>query len=1160
MKDFAWNVMRAVVVICALLCGIMPTAVAQETRGQILGRVTDQSGAVIVGASVKAVNTATNVMTSGRTNESGDFLLPFLLPGVYKVTVEMPGFRDYVRSGIQLSIAERATLNVQLELGEATSSIVVESTTPLVESATASLGQVIDNQRITELPLKDGNPVMLSYLTPGVMNLSTGGWSRPFDNSSPSAISSDGARTGTNEFTIDGAPNTQRGNVAYIPPTEAVQEFKIQTATFDAAMGYTMSAVVNVSLKSGTNELHGSAYDFLQNTKLNANSYFNNLNGLPRSPVKQNRWGASLSGPVFIPKFYDGRNRTFWTYAYEGIHSAAIESAYSFSVPTAKERTGDFSDLLALGSQYQVYDPNTTTPAGSGRFSRQPFAGNVIPTSRINPTGKAIMSYIPLPNQVGTIDGGKNWYWPGPESDSFYSHFFRIDQSINENHRIFVRGNINHRLQDYEHRFNNQAAGSFFSRDNKGLNFDDVYVFSPSFLMNTRYSYTRYLQGDDPISRGMSLSSLGFSQAFESQVKSLDPRGLKFPYITFEDIEMSPHTYGFRFDDTHDVAANLTNIIRSHTVRYGVGFRAYRENNFDLGQASGSFDFGSGGRVGGPFDNSPGAPLGQGFAAALLGLPSSGSISVNDNFAEQSRIWSAYTQDDWKVTSRLTLNLGLRYEVELPTTERYNRTVLGFDSTTASPLQAQAQTNYALNPIPQIPVDQFRVLGGLTFAGIGGNPRGLWNTNRNNLMPRIGAAYSIDPKTVIRGGFGVFYDQIGILRRQVNQAGFSKTTTYVDSLDNGITYIANLTNPFPGGYDMPSGASLGIMTNAGQGLSFFNPKLHNPYMQRWQLSVQRELPGQSVIEVSYVGNHGSDLRTSRQFNPVPRQYYSTSPVRDQAAIDFLSAQVKNPFYPMLPKTSLSGSNTSRGQLLRPYPQFTGISYDTNEGSSRYSSLQTRFEKRMSSGFTVNLAWTWAKLLESTGFLNDTDPLPERVISDQDRAHRVVVSGVWELPFGRGRWLASSVNPVMNKLIEGWQVGAVFQAQGGAPLGFGNMIFTGDLHDIPLSKGERSIYRWFNTSAGFERDSKKQLGSNIRTVSTRFAGVRGPGLNNWDISMVKNTTLTEQFKLQFRAEFNNALNHAQFSNPNTSPTSSSFGRITSTSQWPRTIQFALKLLF
>jgi hypothetical protein len=432
--------------------------------------------------------------------------------------------------------------------------------------------------------------------------------------------------------------------------------------------------------------------------------------------------------------------------------------------------------------------------------------------------------------------------------------------------------------------------------------------------------------------------------------------------------------------------------------------------------------------------------------------------------------------------------------------------------------------------------------------------------DRNNFMPRVGLAFALNSQTVVRGGFGIFYDQIGILRRNVNQTGFNRSTDFVASVDNGQTFVANLTNPFPNGFNLPTGAGLGLMTNAGQSISFFNPELVLPHMTRWEASVQRQLPHQSVLEIAYVGNRGSDLRSNRQLNPIPRQYMSTSAVRDLPAIDFLSAQVPNPFYPLLPRTSLSGLTVSRSQLLRPYPQFTGITRDTNEGYSDYHSLQTRFEKRLSAGYTVNVSWTWSKFLEATSFLNETDAGPERVISDQDRTHRVVISGLWELPFGRGRKFAGGTHGVLGKLLEGWQTQAIYQFQSGAPLGFGNAIFNGDIETLKLSSSERTIYQWFNTGTGFERNTSRQLASNLRVLSTRFSSVRGDVLNNWDISVVKNTAIAEGVRLQFRTEFINAFNHPQFSNPNTTPTSSSFGRVTSTSQWPRTIQFGLKLLF
>jgi hypothetical protein len=346
---------RFKVVLCAFLLGLVAGSVkAQETRGQILGRVVDATGGVIVGATVHAVNIATNVGTTATTNQSGDYVLPFLNPGTYNVTVEVRGFKKFIQEGISVQVNERATLNVTLEVGQTTESVRVVGDAPLVDTSSASLGQVVDNRRVLELPLKDGNPIMLSNLSPGVINLSTGGWTRPFDVGSPSSIAINGTRTGSNEFTMDGAPNIQRTSVAYVPPPGVVEEFKIQTATFDAASGSTPGAVINVSLKAGTNAVHGQSYHFLQNPKLNANKFFSNKAGLPKAVIRQNRWGTSASGPVYFPKLYNGKNKSFWMYGYEGIRDADPRGTLTTAVPTAKQRSGDFSELLAIGSQYQI--------------------------------------------------------------------------------------------------------------------------------------------------------------------------------------------------------------------------------------------------------------------------------------------------------------------------------------------------------------------------------------------------------------------------------------------------------------------------------------------------------------------------------------------------------------------------------------------------------------------------------------------------------------------------------------------------------------------------------------------------------------------------------------------------------------------------------------
>jgi len=643
--------------------------------------------------------------------------------------------------------------------------------------------------------------------------------------------------------------------------------------------------------------------------------------------------------------------------------------------------------------------------------------------------------------------------------------------------------------------------------------------------------------------------------------KRFDPRGIKFPYINVAGYGQMGNNYSLdnRADDNQELTVNATRVLRNHTLRAGMNFRDYRENTGNFGQGSGTFTFGAS-WTNGPLDNTPAAPVGQSLAGFMLGLPTGGGLDINGTSAQRSAIWAGYIQDDWKVSPRLTLNFGLRYETESPTTERYDRTVLDFDFAATSPIEAAARANYAASPIAEIPVEAFRVKGGMRFAGVNGLSRGLFKRDTNNFMPRFGFAYQPGAKTVLRGGIGLFYQLIGIPRQQVRQTGFSKQTQFVASTDNGQTYIANLSNPFPDGvFDQPPGSSLGLMTEVGNSAVVFNPNLVSPYVTRWQFSVQREITRKTVVEVGYVGSKTVKLQANKQYNSTPQQYYSTSPVRDNAVINYISQQVNNPFYPLLPRTQMAGSRIARSQLVRPYPQFTSVTQDTNQGYSWYHSMQTRFERRFDGGLTANLSWTWSKLMEATGYLNGFDAMPYEVISDQDRTHRLTLNGIYELPFGPRKRFGGGAKGIARLLIGGWQVSYIYQAQSGAPIGFGNVLFYGDSSRIVLPDGERTISRWFNT-AGFERDTARQLSWNVRTFPNRFSGLRADGMNNWDISLLKRTRLSERIASELRADFCNAMNHPQFSGPNTSPTSTAFGTITSEAQWPRTIQVSVKLVY
>jgi hypothetical protein len=443
---------------------------------------------------------------------------------------------------------------------------------------------------------------------------------------------------------------------------------------------------------------------------------------------------------------------------------------------------------------------------------------------------------------------------------------------------------------------------------------------------------------------------------------------------------------------------------------------------------------------------------------------------------------------------------------------------------------------------------------------VGGLPRTLWERDANNFMPRVGLAYTLTPKTVLRAGYGVYFGFLGTRRGDVIQTGFSQETSLIPSLDGGLTFVATLANPFPTGIQEPQGAALGTMTYVGQGISFFNTKPLAPYMQRWQFSGQRQLPHRVVAEVSYVGNRGTHIEMSRNLNAFPTQYLSRTGVRDQPVIDYFSANLPNPYNPLLPGTGRAGTLISRATLLTAYPHFGGLSTTINDGYSWYHSFQAKVDKRFSAGYTVQVAYTHAKFMEATGLLNDGDLVPAKTVSDQDYPQRLSLSWIWELPFGRGRKLLSQTHPVASAIVSGWQIQGIYAGQSGQALGFGSVIFRGNLKDIPLPKNQRTPERWFNIDAGFERDSAKQLSYATRVMSLRFSGIRGDGINNFDLSLLKDTRVREGMKVQFRAEFLNAFNHVLFSNPNTSVTSTAFGTITAEKGYPRRIQLGIKFIY
>ncbi len=1167
-------------IVCLFTLCLNVTAFAQESRAVIVGRVTDASGAAVPGAKVIAKSLDTNVTTSSVCNAEGSFQINYLQPGPYKISVEMTGFKTASRDAVAVRVGDRLALDFALEVGAVSDTVNITTEAPLLDTTSANAGMVIDGKRAAELPVVGGNAFYLSRLAPGVTTAGGRSAGNSFDYGSGSNLIGNGSRSGTSEVTLDGSPNMFERSTSFSPPQDLVAEFKIQTTSYDASIGHASGALTNVSVKSGTKDLHGTVY--MNDSRLRAipwhtNRFLGQQFAVPGANVEQirernvpswlhQRWGATATGPVMIPKIYNGRQKTFWSFGYEGLK---IKRNLNFTgtVPTLKQRNGDFSDLLPLGATYQIYDPFTIKPAAqAGRFTRTALAGNIIAPNRIDPIAKKILAFYPLPNLPGSTDGRQNYFTTQKIDRNNRNFLARLDHNFNEKHRVFVRYTQNYQF-DTTVQFEGGATGTVAEQPGRGIAIDDVYTFSPTLVMNLRYSLSHQTPIAGRLTNGFDLTSLGFQSSLVSEITTKNNiAGVSFPSINITNYTSIGQDGGNARSIYYHVFGNtLTKIINNHSLKFGGEYRLQRENGFNYGNVAPTFTFGEA-YTRGPLDNSAVAPIGHGLASFLLGVPTSGSVSLNASRAQQGNFWAGFIHDDWRINKRLTINIGLRYEREGAPTERFNRSIRGFDATVESPIAAQALTNYRANPIAELPVANFKTLGGLNFAGTGGNPRGLWEVDRNNLMPRLGMAFSLNSKTVIRAGIGVYYDTIGVDREDVNQGGFNQATNFIPTLNNGQTYIASLANPFPSGFQLPSGASLGTRTFLGRGISFFQNAPLNPYNTRWSLAVQRELPGRMVAEITYVGSRANKLGLTRNLNAVPAQYLSTKTERDQATIDFLGAAVRNPFFGLadFAGSGLVGQNTTRAQLLRPFPHFGDILVGESSGYSWYHSMQVGIEKRLTKGLTFQASLTYSKFMQATEFLNEQDLRPSEVISDQDYPWRFAINGIYELPFGKGQKFLGGANRLVDAALGGWQFQGWFEGQSGEALGFGNSIVRGNLRDLILPVKERTADVWFNLAAAnrvFERDPAKQLASNTRTLPLRFSNIRADGTNNWDLSLFKNFRVTEKFKIQFRAESFNSLNHVQFANPVTGVTNTAFGTITGEKghgqrQWT----FGLKLLF
>jgi hypothetical protein len=1174
-------VFHLAVALVAIALPLQPL-LGQEFRGSITGQAIDSTGSVVPNVKVSAKNTATNVSTSTVTNAAGNYTILYLMPGIYDVTAESAGFKTLERRSIEVRVGDKLDIDLKLELASVESSIVVTTgSTPLLDTQSASIGAVVDRRSISELPLVDGNPFTLTNLAAGVVFTGNDMASiRPFDNGTTSGVRADGA-PGGNEFSLDGAPNTgvlrgvqQGSNVGFIPPAEAVEEFKMETASFDAQHGHASGTNVNVSLKSGTNALHGAAYEFYRPASLAANDFFLKRVGQEPSSFLYHRFGGTVGGPVFLPKLYDGRNRTFFFFAYENM-MLEQPSPKTVTIPTLPERAGDFSALLSQGMV--MYDPLSARSAANGRIQRSAFPGNIILRDRISPIASKVLTYYPEPNLPGDAQGALNLICDNRKDNVFNSETIRLDHVLTVKHRFFIRLYRNLRLESAP-RFTGEINGirpanSVLTRGNGGINYDHVFMASASGVINVRVGVSRYTDGHEQVAPGFSPASLGFP----ASTVALFQGAAYFPRFGLSSYESLGAAAGdFLAHKIVFLQPTYVRISGRHSLHMGYDLRAYREDAVPQNSPAGQYSFSST-YTRGPLDNSPAAAIGQDLASMLVGLPSGGLTDRNATRDNQVLYQGLFVQDDFKISSKLTLNLGLRYEHEAPPTERYNRNIRGFDRTSPNPIEAAARAAYSANRDPSgLTPDAFHVLGGLLFAD--SNHRSFWDTGAGVIQPRFGLAYQVAPKTVLRGGWGLY--MIPYVVGGVQQAGFSQVTNIVPTLDGGLTFVANLANPFPSGVLNPLGASGGLATYLGQSISSTPIDRQTGKTQRWQIGMQRQLPGQWVVEASYAGTRGYDMVVPFNLNALPRQYLSTSPVRDQKTIDLLSAKVTNPFNNLVTaSTSLGGSTVARSQLLLPFPQFTSVSSERYGGSTRYQGIQFRAERRFRRGFTLNIAYAYSRLRESLTLLNASDSSPVDRVSPDDRPHRLAMSGIWELPFGKGRKWGGSWNRLVEGVLGGWQLNGVYLAQSGMPFALSSdLYFSGDPNSLVATYEKQNIGApafdvsgfYFHDSAvqtnGVDdpakqrNDQRIKLESHVRTLPSILPNFRGDRILNLDLSLIKTLRINERFKVQVRGEALNANNRVQLREPGLSPTAASFGMITQLRNVPRQLQFGVKLLF
>ena len=1143
-------------------------ASAQQFKANITGTVTDTQGAVVPGVTVTVVNTDTNVSTEAITNERGVYSVQQLTPGPYKINVALSGFKTFVRDGITLHTAETVTVNVALTMGAVEETVTVNAQTSNIESNESTISQTIENKRISELPLNGRQVYMLLQLTPGTIFTQTTFGATGFSGTRAwdvnGSLSIHGSRTSNNEYLIEGAPSSGTGGGTgswnYAPPVDAIEEFKVSTSSVDASFGRTSGGVVNMTFRSGTNQLRGSGILLHRVTWLDANQIQNLRNNISNEGHKYFNGEAMMSGPLRSGK-------TFFMGGYQGFYEN-IPFPVTRTIPTAAQLRGDFSQTTtANGTPILIYDPATTTcTANLSSCTRQPFPGNVIPENRWSPIAKALLQYMPTENATPSNLSGSSNFVSSPNLGRYRynSYLTRIDHVFNNNHRLSFSNSANWGI---EYRNENALPEPAIRSDNYPTHrnhylatVDDNHTIGTSTLWNMRFSWDRF---DEPHDKqyGNVDPNLPFTGPYQLT-------GPPFPQINFDAYEdMFPRTFRQPRNDAYSASTTLSKTMGRHLAKIGAEFRAYQFYRQDEVNSNGVFAFSNQFTRRDPLNNT-GAASGNEFATFLLGLPTSGSVQTGTPRTEQYRYYAAFIQDDWKISSRATLNVGLRYDYQPPVTVKDDLTVSGFDFNAINPLQSQLPQGAAtINPATGQPLT---LNGGLLFANRGG-PTSPYKSDWNNIQPRVGFTYKVTDWLIGRTNYGRSY--LGLSssgQNGVYTTDFQRTTPFIAFAPGNVDPGTPWANPFPDGFLQPLAGELGLLTAIGTGPQIPNPDYEIPYTDQWMAGADVQLPWKIGLDVAYVGNKVSKLGVTRNINSVPKSENDKAIPSLGGNTGYLNVTFPNPFAGLVPGQGLNAATVARSQLLRPYPQFTQFSMNRlNLGSAYYNALETSATRRYSNGVMFNVNYTLAKLEDQLNFFTDYDAEPYRDLQGDQRRHRLVITALIDLPFGPGKAIGGNTHGWIAGLIGGWQFNTIGEIQSGRPLALNGSAIQLD-PNVALSGDEQSFSRWFDNSSTALNNPRPDgtfawsvLGANdYRVVKQRFHDVNEPTEPQWSFSLFKNTRLTSGTSMQLRLEAFNVFNVRVYGAPNTNPTSANFGVVDTASQvnFPRTFQIGVRLGF